>query len=70
MKSQGQQLAEILATRTAAYLLASAGLGPKDKLDADTLAKWDKYLKAPPEGSSISEGLVRCASRGQEESRR
>jgi mono/diheme cytochrome c family protein len=45
--AQSQQLADILATRTATYLMASAGLEPKEKLDADTLAKWTKYLKAP-----------------------
>ncbi|MCU1259524.1 MAG: Protein of unknown function (DUF1553)/Protein of unknown function (DUF1549)/Planctomycete, partial [Bryobacterales bacterium] len=47
LDSQSQQLAEILATRTSAYLMASADLAPKDKLDPDTLAKWDRYLKDP-----------------------
>lgn len=45
--SQGQQLAAILATQTAGYLLAVSGDLPADqvsKLDPPTLARWKAYL--------------------------
>ena len=42
--SQANQLAEILASRTSAFLLAAADASPKEKLDAETLTRWKKYL--------------------------
>ena len=50
LERQGNELAAILATRTADYVLAALGRGPQDGLDptgldAETLEKWKKYLK-------------------------
>ncbi len=47
LHTQSNQLSEILATRTADYMLAASGSGPKDNLDAETVGKWEKYLKDP-----------------------
>jgi len=44
LQSQGAQLAEILAQKTAAYLVAARG-GPADGLDRETLGRWKRYLK-------------------------
>ncbi len=49
VESQGQQLAEILATQTADYMLAVSGDLPSSgertaKLDPPTLARWKTYL--------------------------
>ncbi len=49
VKAQGQQLAEVLASRTAKYMLAAAGVGGQagPKLDAETLTRVTKYLDDP-----------------------
>ena len=44
VETQGQQLAEILATDTAKYMLAISGDESGAKLDPPTLAKWKTYL--------------------------
>jgi cytochrome c553 len=41
---QARELADILATKTARFLLAARKLGPADGLDAETLKRWQKYL--------------------------
>jgi len=45
--TQREQLAEILATQTARFLMASRGLESTDGLDAETLERWRKYLTNP-----------------------
>jgi hypothetical protein len=45
VKAQADQLSLILASRTADYLMATRG-GSDAGLDAETLEKWRKYLKA------------------------
>jgi mono/diheme cytochrome c family protein len=45
ISSQGQQLAEILASQASRYMMAAADAGPKDGLDEETLTKWTGYLK-------------------------
>ena len=44
VESQGQQLAEILATQTVDYMLAISGDSSSEKLDPPTLARWKNYL--------------------------
>ena len=46
-ETQREQVAEILASQTARYLLASRQLGPSEVLDKETLARWTKYLSDP-----------------------
>jgi hypothetical protein len=41
------QIGEMLASRTADYLLAARGLRKDDGLDAETLARWKKLLAEP-----------------------
>ncbi len=50
LQRQGDELATILSSRTADYVLAAFGRGPKDGLDptgldGETLEKWQKYVK-------------------------
>ncbi len=50
LQRQGDELASILSSRTADYVLAAFGRGPKDGLDptgldSETLEKWQKYVK-------------------------
>ncbi|MES1257739.1 MAG: DUF1549 domain-containing protein, partial [Acidobacteriota bacterium] len=47
VSAQAGSLAEILATRTAAYMLDAAGDSPDQKLDKDVRDKWKKYLASP-----------------------
>ena len=42
--AQRDQLAEILASQTARFMLAAKGLAPSAGLDAETLDRWKKYL--------------------------
>ena len=44
VESQAEQLAEILASQTADYMLAVSGDSDSSKLDAPTLARWKNYL--------------------------
>ena len=44
VEGQGQQLAEILASQTAEYMLAVAGDSDSSRLDQPTLARWKNYL--------------------------
>jgi mono/diheme cytochrome c family protein len=46
-QTQSTQLAEILASKTAQYMLASCKLAPSDGLDSETLERWTKYLNNP-----------------------
>lgn len=41
---QRQEIAEILASQTARYMLAASKLEPADGLDEETLKRWEKYL--------------------------
>ncbi|HYO81860.1 MAG TPA: DUF1549 and DUF1553 domain-containing protein, partial [Bryobacteraceae bacterium] len=41
---QREELAEILSSQTARYMLAAIKLEPADGLDAETLQRWEKYL--------------------------
>lgn len=41
---QREELAEILASSTARYMLATRKLAPEQDLDSETLARWTKYL--------------------------
>src|SRR5581483_11380794 len=43
--TQGMQLAEILAAKSARFLLATAKLEPEEGLDHPTLERWRNYLK-------------------------
>lgn len=45
--AQSDQLAEVLASDTARYLMAAAGAGAMDGLDEETAARWKKYLEKP-----------------------
>ncbi|MGH7248657.1 MAG: DUF1549 domain-containing protein, partial [Pseudomonadota bacterium] len=45
--AQSQQLAEILSSDTARYLLAAAGVSAAEGLDGETVARWTRYLKSP-----------------------
>ena len=47
VKSQADSLAEILATRTSAYMLDVAGDAPDKALDDEVRGKWKKYLSSP-----------------------
>jgi hypothetical protein len=47
VETQSAQLARILATQTAEYMLAVAGDQDGSKLDAPTLARWKSYLGKP-----------------------
>ena len=42
--TQREQLNEIFASQTAAYMLAARGLGPSAGLEADFVERWKKYL--------------------------
>ena len=44
---QSQELAEILAAKTARYMMAAAKAGPAETLDPETLEKWIAYLQKP-----------------------
>ncbi len=46
-QKQTLQLAEMLASQTARYLLAARGLGPADGLEKESLSRWVAYLKEP-----------------------
>jgi mono/diheme cytochrome c family protein len=46
-RTQQEQLARILASRTSRYLLAAAEIDSKDGLDEETLERWRNYLKEP-----------------------
>ncbi|MFN0171933.1 MAG: PSD1 and planctomycete cytochrome C domain-containing protein [Bryobacteraceae bacterium] len=46
-QKQTLQLAEMLASQTARYLLAARGLGPADGLEKESLDRWVRYLKEP-----------------------
>ena len=45
--SQRKQLALILASKTARYLLATQGIESKEGLDEETLNRWQAYLADP-----------------------
>jgi hypothetical protein len=44
---QDEELAEILAEKTARFLMAARKLGPATGLDPQTLTRWEKYLAKP-----------------------
>ena len=44
---QASQLASILATNTARFLLSAADIEKDDKLDSETVTRWKAYLKKP-----------------------
>ena len=46
-ETQREQLGAVLASSTAHFLLAVAGIEPDAGLDADALDRWRKYLKEP-----------------------
>ena len=55
VKAQADQLAEILASRTSAYLLAAVEKGDAAGLDEETVDRWKKYLaKSPKEHSYLT----------------
>jgi hypothetical protein len=45
LDAQATQLAEILAAKTARFLLAAQKQGPSDGLDKSTLERWNRYLQ-------------------------
>jgi mono/diheme cytochrome c family protein len=45
-ENQRQQIAEILASQTARFMLAARELAPADGLDTETLDRWKTYLSA------------------------
>ena len=45
VETQAAQLAEILAAKTARFLLAAQKQGPADGLDKDTQERWGRYLR-------------------------
>ncbi len=47
VEAQATILSDILATKTAAYMLDVAGDSPDTTLDAEVRAKWKKYLASP-----------------------
>ena len=48
LQSQAEQLGEILAVKTARYLMAARqGVKEAEGLDAETIERWGKYLKVP-----------------------
>ncbi len=49
VKKHGDEVSDVLATKTASYLLAAWNGDPADKsgLDAETLQRWQSYLKDP-----------------------
>lgn len=47
---QREDLAEILASQTARYMLAASKVIPSDGLDEETLKRWTKYLSSPDKG--------------------
>ena len=42
--NQSRIMGEVLASQTASYLMATQGVGDINSLDAETLARWKKYL--------------------------
>jgi hypothetical protein len=44
---QREQLNEIFASQTAAYMLAAGGIGPATGLEAEFVDRWKKYLAEP-----------------------
>ena len=44
-ENQRAELGRMLASQTARFLLAAAGVEPGDRLDADALGRWREYLK-------------------------
>ncbi len=68
LAGQGAQLAEILATRTADYLMTAAGKGPPPEgLDAETVERWRGYLAARPKEHPFLDECVKLAGSGASE---
>jgi hypothetical protein len=42
--NQSRILGEVLASQTAAYLMAGQGIGDASQLDTETVARWEKYV--------------------------
>ena len=68
--SQGAQLAEILAAKTARYLMAArvSDSQPED-LDAETLNRWRAYLKAQPKDHPFLKPWDKLVAEGATEER-
>ncbi|MBX5495847.1 MAG: PSD1 domain-containing protein [Bryobacteraceae bacterium] len=64
---QRQQIAEILASQTAAFMLAARGLRDGAGLDAETLSRWKNYLASPDKEHPFLKKWFDLAARGASE---
>lgn len=62
-RQQTDLAAEMLAAQTAPFLLAAQGLAPPGRLDAESLARWKKYLSEPRKDHPYLKPWFELASR-------
>jgi len=65
--TQRQQIGEILASQTAAFMLAARGIRDDAGLDAETLSRWKKYLESPEKEHPFLKKWFDLAARGASE---